>query len=320
MRYRNVKNTDLNPSVIVLGTHEYGSGVSPENAFELLDIYLDAGGRLIDTADQYADWQCEEMGKSESTIGEWLKSRKVRDKIILATKGGSQSHIWPYPRLAKDELYENLMLSLERLGVDFVDLFWLHVDDWNRSVEEILDTLESFRKEGLLRYYGASNWMAFRLQEAHRCAQGNGYQGFVGSQIHWSLADYNSKNDGYTTHVIMDDTIYQYHLDTGLAQFPYTPQASGFFSGKYSSGNPSFGRTEIFNNYNLERNWIRLERAQKLAAELNCSANQIALAYLTNQPFSSFPIVGCWRIEQLLDALSAGDIVLSANQLQYLHG
>jgi aryl-alcohol dehydrogenase-like predicted oxidoreductase len=318
MRYACITNTDLKPSVICLGTHEFGSGVSQEDAFALMDAYLDAGGCFIDTADQYADWQCDTPGMSELTIGKWMKSRSSRDKLVLATKGGSQSHIWPFPRLSRDELEVNLELSLTRLGVDYVDLFYLHVDDPARPVEEILDTMEYFRQKGWLRWYASSNWTAPRLRAADAYALKQGYAGFVASQIHWSLADVDSENDPDIPHIVMKDDIYQYHLESGVTQCPYTPQASGFFSGNYIRNNPDSGKPGVYNSYNLERNWGRLERAQKMAQELGCSANQIALAYLIAQPFPVFPIVGSWKMHQLLDSLGAGDLVLTPEQVRYL--
>lgn len=320
MRYANITRTDLMPSVLCLGTPEYGSSISREESFMLMDAFLDAGGNFLDTAHIYADWQCETKGMSEITIGEWVASRSCRDRVIIGTKGGSYTAEDPVPRLAKEQITGDLKLGLDRLGMDYVDIYWLHRDDPARPVEEILETLESLRVDGKMRWYAASNWSWQRLKEAEACARKQGLSGFVASQIQWSLADLNPEGVIDHTQAVMDDETLKYQIESGLPQVPYTSQASGFFSGKYSRTNPDSGRPDVHHNYGSEQNWGRLDRVLELASQYECSSNQMALAYLIGQPFPVFPIVGCRSANQLLDSCGAAEIFLMQEQIQFLAG
>ncbi len=320
MKYAKLTRTDLLPSVLCLGTPEYGSSISREDSFVLMDAFLNAGGNFLDTAHIYADWQCETRGMSEITIGEWVASRSCRDRIIVATKGGSYTAEDPTPRLRKDQITGDLKLGLARLAMDYVDIYWCHRDDPNRPVEEILETLEGLKSDGVMRWYAASNWSWQRLKEARAYADRMGYTGFVASQIQWSLADLNPEGVMDPTQAVMDDETLAYHAESGLPQVPYTSQASGFFSGKYVRDDPNSGRPHIHTNYGSDKNWGRLDRVLELAHHFGCTPNQIALAYLIGQTFPVYPIVGCRSVNQLLDSCGAADIHLNQEQVQYLAG
>lgn len=320
MQRAKLPGTDLDLSRVCLGTPEYGSSIETESAFKLMDTYLELGGNFLDTAHIYADWQCDILGMSEITIGKWVASRKCRDAVVVATKGGSYTATDPRPRLSTQQLTEDLEKGLDRLKLDCVDIYWLHRDDPTRPVEEILYTAELLKSKQYLRYYAASNWTWQRLEEARICSQLNGYTGFVASQIQWSLADVVPEAIVDKTQAQMDSDTYRYHADTGLAQVPYTSQAAGFFSGKYSRSNQSVGRQDVYNAYGTETNWARLDRACELATDLGCTTNQIALAYLINQPFAVYPIVGCRNMDQLMDSCKAADLFLTAEQVAFLRG
>lgn len=309
---------NLRTSQICLGTASFGSSISKDDSFLLMDTFIDAGGNFLDTAHIYADWKCEIKGMSERTIGEWMSSRKNRDKVVVATKGGHADMPSIIPRLAPEQINKDLKESLQRLQIEQVDLYWLHRDDPKIPVSQILDTLESLRKEGFIRNYAASNWTVSRLREADAYAKKKQIPGMAASQIEWSLVKTTPEGMIDPTMVIMNEEIYKYHLQTKMPVVPYTSQASGFFGGKYSREHPETGYPEIRKKYDTESNWQRLERAIKLADELKCNANQIALAYLIAQPFPVFPIVGSQNVGQLLDSCGAVEIHLTAEQVRYL--
>lgn len=319
MNYALLRGTDLRVSRICLGTPEYGSSISRQDSFTLMDSFLDLGGNFLDTAHIYANWQCETKGMSELTIGAWVAERKCRDKVIVGTKGGSYTNECPIPRLAPEQITGDLKLGLARLRFDYVDLYWLHRDDPRRPVGEMMDTLDVLRKQGLIRWYAASNWSAARLQDAAQYAAQKGIQPFAASQIQWSLADLNPAGVLDPTMLEMDEETLRYHLASGLPQVPFTSQARGFFSGAYFSDRPESGKASVREAYGSDLNWGRLARATELSRELHCTPNQIALAYLMSQPFACFPIVGGRRVDQLKDSCAAAAVHLTPGQVEFLH-
>jgi aryl-alcohol dehydrogenase-like predicted oxidoreductase len=134
-----IQKTDLHASIIVLGTDYFGSTVSREDSMRLMDHYLEAGGNVLDTAESYACFVAGGDHQSELTIGAWLRDRGVRDRVIISTKGAhpkmATMHI---PRMSKAEIQSDLDSSLQRLGVERIDLYWLHRDAPGYPVEEIL--------------------------------------------------------------------------------------------------------------------------------------------------------------------------------------
>ena len=179
----------LQISPVVLGTDVYGTVVSEKDAFSLLNNYIELGGNTIDTARMYACWEPNGAGKSEQTIGKWLKQLGGRDQMIISTKcahppiENMSNH-----RLDRAEIFSDVDESLSALGTDYIDILWLHRDDVRVGVEGIVDTLNLLVKQGKIRCFGASNWTAKRIAEANAYAKASGQDGFVSSQIKWSLA------------------------------------------------------------------------------------------------------------------------------------
>lgn len=153
---------------LALGTGHFGTKLTEADAFAQLDRYAEFGN-FIDTARVYGDDPSGERSKSERIIGKWLRSSGMAGQMILSTKGG---HPTPgknrafTPRLHRDELYADVEGSLDFLGVDAIDLYFLHRDDTSLPVGEILETLEEMRRKGLIRFYGCSNWTVERITAA----------------------------------------------------------------------------------------------------------------------------------------------------------
>ncbi|MGQ9524593.1 MAG: aldo/keto reductase [Armatimonadota bacterium] len=314
-----VAGTDLVVSRICLGTGGLGTRVSREDSFRILDAYVELGGNFIDTAHVYGNWDSPIPGMSEKTIGEWLAERGCRDQMVIATKGGHPAiDRMDVPRLSRDEVMSDLFESLERLGVECVDLYWLHRDDPSRPVGELIDTLAYARARGLINWYGVSNWSVARIREAREYAARHGIQDIVASQVGWSLADRVRETLGDPTLVFVDDEIRRYHEETGFPLMAYSSQANGFFSGRYRRGEPADPSDAVLRAYGSEDNFAKLERAVQLAQQLGCSANQVALAYLIAQRFPVFPIVFCRTLEQLRDSCAAAELHLTPEQVHYL--
>lgn len=313
MNQRIIPNTELAVAAICLGSTSLGSAIDPTTSFRLLDLYADAGGNFIDTASVYANWLPVEKHASEKTIGRWLKRTGRRDRVVLATKGAhpelATMHI---PRMSRTEIEADLHASLRNLQTDVIDLYWLHRDDPARPVEEILASMHAQVRAGKIRYFGCSNWRAPRIAAAQRAAGVMGIQGFVANQMMWSLAVIDPAGIRDQTTVAMDDALFAYHIQSGMAAVAYSSQAGGLFQ-KLADGNESGGSA-----YPPAPNRERLARIRKLSAATGLSISRIVLGFLLSQPFVTVPIVGCRTEAQLRDSLTAADVRLTPAQTAFL--
>ncbi len=318
MEYRIIGDTGLNASRICLGGGGLGSDIPLDAAFALLDTYAEAGGNFIDTARVYAAWIPGGMGASERAIGAWLRSRGVRDQMILGTKGAHpELAAINVDRMSPEEIGADLMASLEALGVDTVDIYWLHRDAPSVPVGEIIAALNAQVVAGRIRALGASNWRPDRIEAANAYARAHGLIGFSASQIAYSLAT-QGDDDAQRT-LAMNDATHAWHARTGFPLVAYTSQAQGFFGGKYGRGKGDPKATAMRMFYN-EANLGRLERAQVVAASHGWSANDVALAYLLSQPFAVFPIVGCRTVAQVRASTAASALTLTPDEIAFLEG
>ena len=149
--YKNLKNTDLNIFPIVLGSDYYGDAISEETAFKNMDLYIENGGNIVDTARLYVS------GKSEEIIGRYIRSRGLKNKLIISTKAAHPpvGHM-EINRLSCAEIESDVDASLSALGVDTIDILWLHRDDVKVPAEEVVDSMEKIIKKGKVRYWGVS--------------------------------------------------------------------------------------------------------------------------------------------------------------------
>jgi len=218
--------------------------------------------------------------------------------------------------LSHDEIASDLDSSLQCLQVDTIDLYWLHRDDPTRPVADILGILNEQVTKGKIRYFVCSNWHTNRIREAMQYAAQHNIAGFVGNQLMWSFAVPNADGIEDTSLVFMDAQMLEFHRETNLTVLAYTPQARGFFS-KISNDATTLSE-RLRKIYDNAENSERLRRLQTVSNELSLSIPTLLLAYLTNQPFPTFPIFGNTSTQQLLENLQAGDVVLSRDTLHYL--
>lgn len=316
---RNTYKDMFQVSKIVLGTDHFGTTVSEEDAFRLMDIFADTGGNCIDTARVYASWIPGGEGASEKTVGKWMKSRKNRNSFILSTKGGHPDlDNMSKGRLSKRELESDLDESLRALGTDHIDIYWLHRDDMSRRVEDIMETLHAFISKGKIRAIGCSNWDTGRIEEANRVAAGSGTESFCASQIQWSLAASTPELHGDPTLVCMDGFEYAWYLDNNFPVFAYSSQAKGFFSKAAGKGAESLsGKASA--RFAQPENFERLDRVTEYARRSGLTPTAVALAYITCNKVPAVAVVGCKREEHLLDTLSAADVEISAADADWLY-
>jgi aryl-alcohol dehydrogenase-like predicted oxidoreductase len=318
MKYKAIKNTNLLASSICLGTADMGSAINKENSYNMLDYFMDNGGNFIDTAHVYANWLPGERSISEKTIGQWIKRKGCRDKVIVCTKGAHpELSSMNVPRLSNEDIARDLNESLEYLQTDYIDLYLLHRDDVKRPVGEIIEFLNAQVKSGKIRYFGCSNWKAERIKEANAYAKEHGLAGFSASEIMWSLAKPNDGAIGDPTIVYMTDEEKKFYLEIEMSVMAFTSQARGFFN-KITKGDLSNIKEWVKGTYYNEENMRRYERIIKLSKDMNISVTSVVLCYLISQPFTSIPIVGNQSIEQLKESIDASDICFSQGIVKYL--
>ena len=271
----------------------------------LLDAFVEAGGNFFDTAHCYSFWLPGGNGQSEIGIADYLRRRGLTDQVTVATKGGHPSA--PGYRavdyyLSPERIGADIQDSLGRLQSSHVALYYLHRDDERVPVGEIIDSLNDEIERGRLRFLGASNWSTARIAEANDYARANGLSGFIISQPRWSLA---RAQGGDRTLVDADDEI-NWYQEKNFPLAVYSPTAHGYFDGNTTGA------------YDSPRNAARRERAESLARKHNATPGQIALAYLVNQPFPVFPILGTSNVARLREALGADELELTPDETAWL--
>ena len=290
---------------LVLGGNVFGWTTDKQQSFAVLDAFLDAGGSQIDTADSYM-WRApgNSGGESETIIGEWLASRSVRDRIFLATKVGS---LPPYDNLRAASITEEVEHSLRRLQTDHIDLYWAHKDDPAAPQEETLAAFNELVSAGKVRYLGASNFSADRLQSALDLPVAANY---VAVQPHYNLLEHTEWEHGAGRVAVA----------ANLATWPYFGLAAGFLTGKYRAGSTDVesARAQSVAKYFDDRGWRTLAALDRVAAAHDVSVAAVALRWLAQQPGVLAPIASARTPEQLADLITVGSFELSESELASL--
>ena len=297
MDYITIPNTDLRVSTFCQGVMPLWTDIDGEEMDALLDAFVERGGNFFDTAHCYAFWTKAGAGSSERAIADYLHRRGLWDQVTVATKGGHPGE--PGYRtvdqfLSPGRVAADIDDSLGRMGIDCIDLYWLHRDDPRLPVGEIVDCLNAEVAAGRIRYFAGSNWSGERLQEANDYAAKKGVQGFVANQPCWSAG---SKPMGRTMRALTVED-WEFHQRSGMPVIPYSPTAQGYFATNGERGKA----------YDLPENRERLAKVNAAAKRIGATPNQVALAWLLAQPFPVIPILGTTKLDHLLDALGAADI------------
>lgn len=296
MRSRVIPGIAVPASALCLGTAGFGSAVARDDAFALLDAFAAQGGTFLDTAHIYASWLPGGTGASERTVGAWLASRGMRARMLVATKGGHPELTPAAPsRLRPEDIARDLHESLERLGVERIDLYWLHRDDPALPVGEILSALAPHVGAGRIAAIGASNWMPERLAQADAWARANGVPGFVASSIGWSLARAVPEHVPPGGMTFMDAEQRAWYRASGVPVVAYSAQANGFFA--KADAPPAL--------FVAPDNVGRRARVADLAHSRGVSANALALAWLLAQPGLASAVIGPRTSAQLHDSLES---------------
>jgi aryl-alcohol dehydrogenase-like predicted oxidoreductase len=274
----------------------------------VLDAYVQAGGNFIDTADIYGRHGSGGFGSSEAIIGRWMAARGNRDELVIATKVGLSQDP---PGLSEGAISHGIAGSLERLGIDRVDLFYAHRDDPDTPLEETLGAFHRLIAEGRIRHAAASNYGAARLREALAIGEREGMASYVALQPEYNLLE----RDEY------EGELQQVCADRGLACLPFYGLAKGFLTGKYREGDKEIDspraagvRAAYFN----ERGFAVLGALDEVAAAHGSSVAAVALAWLAAQPTVVAPLASATSPEQLADLIASAELHLSEEELARL--
>ena len=281
---------------LALGTAPFGTGIPRDTAFSVLDAFTDLGGNLIDTAAVYG------MGVSEQTLGEWMRLRGSRHRVVISTKGGHPSLPDWSRRVTEADIRADMEASLRYLGTDHVDIYFLHRDDESKPVAYIMPILDALVREGKTRLIGASNWTVARINEANDFARVNSLSEFSVSQIFHNAAFINKEGVYDQTLVAMDPTEHEGYVQNRIPVMAYTAQAQGLFSlirDKGLDGLPDTMRRTYLNSDTLSRS----DRILAVSEKTGLSPTAVSLAYLIHdRQVKTFPILGISRVERLTEA------------------
>jgi aryl-alcohol dehydrogenase-like predicted oxidoreductase len=296
-------NSDLEVHPLCLGGNVFGFSADVANSEAVLDYYFDNGGNFLDTADMYSQWAPGHVGgESETIIGNWMKRRGNRAKMIIATK---VAKLDSRPGLKPENIKAACDDSLRRLQTDYIDLYYAHQDDPDTPIAETLSAFRELIDTGKVRYIAASNFTPSRLQESLDIARQMGLYPYIASQDQYNLMDRE-----------YEKTLMPTLKANGLAQIPFYGLARGFLTGKYRPGVTvdSVRATGVANSYANDRGWKILEKLDQIAKEENCSVAAVSLAWLRAQPTVAAPIASATNKEQIKEImqiveLSEGEIM-----------
>jgi aryl-alcohol dehydrogenase-like predicted oxidoreductase len=293
-------------SRLILGTAQFHQYDNKEQAFVIMDEFVNLGGNLFDTAHSYID--------SEEIVGEWIEKRNNRSQIFLLTKGAHPDDGELGPRVNKRSIDNDVFDSLKRLRTDYIDFYALHRDDPSFEVGPIIEALNEHIAAGRIHAIGASNWTHERIHEANEYAAANGLVGFTFSSPNLSLARCNEPR--WTGCVSVDEKALKWYKGNQFPLLSWSSQAGGFFSGRFSPDNHD--NEEMVRVYYNEDNWERYKRAEKLSKEKGASTIEIALAYVLNQSFPTAAIIGPEKVEELVSSVKGAEIILSEKEMKWL--
>lgn len=293
---------------LVFGGNVFGWTADEARSFELLDRFAERGFNAIDTADLYAAWGPGlSGGESETVLGKWLARRGRRDDVVLMTKVG----MWDKRKgLSAANVEAAAEDSLRRLGTDYLDVYFAHLDDESVPLEETLGAFAKLIESGKVRAIGASNYPAARLREALAVSSDLGLPRYEVVQPEYNLYDrsgFEAELDGLAA-------------EEGLGVVSYFSLASGFLTGKYRSAEDlrDSARAGFLKGYFDERGQTLLGVLREVATEISATPAQVSLAWLMGRPNVTAPIASATSLAQLDELMGAADLTLPREALDRL--
>jgi aryl-alcohol dehydrogenase-like predicted oxidoreductase len=302
----NTHLADLVVSRLCLGTMYFGTSVSVKASRELLDTFVNAGGNFIDTANKYACWlPGAQGGESELLIGQWLRDRGHRHRLVIATKIGLAMP-GVEAGLRAPQIEAQCEASLRRLGIETIDVMYAHADDRTTPLEESLLAFTRLQKAGKIRHVGASNYTAWRLAAAAAVSRHLDIPGFVVAQVRHSLlrADPWIPQE-FPIQVPATPELLDGCENLGLRVLAYSPLLGGVYDRQDRPLPPS---------YRTLANERRLVSIRRMARDRGVTANQLALAWLMSARHEVIPVITASRTEQLIENLNSLAITMTRSE------
>ncbi len=315
MEYGQIEGVGKPISRLVQGTVAM-SPAQPEAAFALLDAVFAEGCTALDTAHVYG------KGESERMVGNWLRERGLRDKMVIITKGAHHSE--DRQRVTPFDIEADLHDSFARLGTEHIDIYLLHRDDPGVPVGPIVEVLNQYQAKGQIGVFGGSNWSHERIAAANEYAYAHNLKPFTVSSPNFSLAEQVREPWANCISIAGEkgETARAWYGARKMPLFAWSSLAGGFFSGRFRPDNLDtftdyFDKVAV-NSYCSEENLERLERAKALAEEYGVTLPQIALAYVLNQGLDVYALVGCKTVEEFRDNVAALELKLTPGEITWL--
>ncbi|HEX8334382.1 MAG TPA: aldo/keto reductase [Segetibacter sp.] len=311
MTQRQLGSTGIEISPLIFGGNVFGWTIDEKTSFTLLDQFVDAGFNCIDTADVYSAWAPgNKGGESETIMGKWLKQKGGREKLIIATKVGSDMGEGK-KGLSKKYILQAVEESLKRLQTDYIDLYQSHFDFDDAPLHERFEAYTQLISQGKVRAIGGSNYNASRLTEALNISREHGLASYQTLQPLYNLYDREIEKD-----------LQPICVEHNIGIIPYYSLAAGFLTGKYKNEedvekNPA--RAGGVKKYTNEKGFKIVKALEDVAAEHNATPAQVALAWLLTRPAVSAPIASSTKIEQLNDLVKGVQLKLGTSAIERLN-
>jgi aryl-alcohol dehydrogenase-like predicted oxidoreductase len=318
MEYGHVPGVAKPISRLVQGTVMLREDLIDEN-FALLDAVFDAGCTTYDTAHGYGGGQCERV------LGRWIKERKIRDDVVILSKGAH--HNRDRQRVTPYDISADLHDSLARMGVDFIDLYLLHRDDPSVPVGPIVEVLNEHHRAGKIGAFGGSNWSPARIAEANAYAAEHGLIPFAASSPNFSMAVQVDEPWPNCLTISGPQAAHDrtWYAEQKMPLFVWSSLAGGFLTGRFRRDNlgqfAGTGDEMIVRCYCTEENFERVDRAEALGKEKGLTLPQIALAYVLHYPdLDVFALVGCRTGDEFSENVHASQVKLTPEELAFIDG
>jgi aryl-alcohol dehydrogenase-like predicted oxidoreductase len=309
MENRRLGSSGLSTPPLILGGNVFGWTADRAASHSILDAFVAGGGCLVDTADVYSAFvPGNSGGESESIIGQWLAARRRRDDVLIATKVGMA--LGGTKGLAPLRILGSVEASLKRLGTDYIDLYFAHIDDPETPLEATLEAFDRLIRAGKVRAIGASNYDAARLGEALDVSAARGLAGYSVLQPHYNLLERS----------LFEGPLQALCVSRDVAAVPYFALASGFLTGKYRTRGDLAGkaRGSRVERYLNEQGLGVLAALDSVGAETGATASQVALAWLAAQPGVAAPIASATSVRQVEELLGSMHLELTDAQIAEL--